>query len=494
MLPVISGGHSAYQDTYISDFLAYYPDPFTLSKSTWKMIAEFWYLDLSSTDSLLMDTYSKFGPSPRQPSCMLRSYLLSIKLRITSITQWCSKLKECPLYAILSGFPVNDTPGIGTFYDFFSRIWASDSNNLSPKERYIKEKAKKGEKHGDKTPLGTKMTCENLLPFLVKHPVQNTHPFQLIFKLYYHQFLSVSVEKGLIDSKHLSIAGDGTPVRTSSLMRKKRICDCKKNGVTNCKCKRLFSQPDCNSGWDSSRECHFNGYHLFMFVAADSHSDLPVFPLLERASRHDMLSFLHTYFSMKSYLPEFNVEKILLDSAMDAYSLYEYCRKEKIIPFIDLKKTKADGTSYKNDFTLDSNGVPICKMGLRMYHDGIEKEKHRAKYRCPSANRKRGCFCETPCSEAKYGRTVHTQLKDNPRIINIPPRDSKEWKKEYDRRTSVERSNKREKNDYLLEAGKHRSTKMWYCRLYAIMMLQHLDAWEMPSVEDFQKSLHKLSA
>lgn len=48
-----------------------------------------------------MDCYSKFGPAPRQPSCMLRSYLLSIKLRITSITQWCSKLKECPLYAML---------------------------------------------------------------------------------------------------------------------------------------------------------------------------------------------------------------------------------------------------------------------------------------------------------------------------------------------------------------------------------------------------------
>ena len=24
-----------------------------------------------------------------------------------------------------------------------------------------------------------------------------------------------------------------------------------------------------------------------------------------------------------------------------------------------------------------------------------------------------------------------------------------------------------------------RSTKMWYCRLYGIMMLQHLDAWEI---------------
>ena len=30
---------------------------------------------------------------------------------------------------------------------------------------------------------------------------------------------------------------------------------------------------------------------------------------------------------------------------------------------------------------------------------------------------------------------------------------------------------------------------IWYCRLYGIMMLQHLDAWEMPSAEAFQESL-----
>lgn len=74
--------------------------------------------------------------------------------------------------------------------------------------------------------------------------------------------------------------------------------------------------------------------------------------------------------------------------------------------------------------------------------------------------------------------------------LNIPPRDSKEWDQEYDRRTSVERSNKREKQDYKLEDGRHRSTKMWYCRLYGIMMLQHLDAWEMPSIKDFQSAIH----
>ena len=98
------------------------------------------------------------------------------------------------------------------------------------------------------------------------------------------------------------------------------------------------------------------------------------------------------------------------------------------------------------------------------------------------------------CSPAKYGRTVHIFTDDNPRLFNIPPRDSKAWEKEYNGRTSVERSNKREKEDYKLEDGRHRSTKMWYCRLYGIMMLQHLDAWEMPSVEAFQKSLLGLAA
>jgi len=46
---------------------------------------------------------------------MLRSYLLALKLKVTSITAWCRMLRETPLYAILSGFPADDTPGVGTF-------------------------------------------------------------------------------------------------------------------------------------------------------------------------------------------------------------------------------------------------------------------------------------------------------------------------------------------------------------------------------------------
>lgn len=51
---------------------------------------------------------------------------------------------------------------------------------------------------------------------------------------------------------------------------------------------------------------------------------------------------------------------------------------------------------------------------------------------------------------------------------------------ENNARTSAERCNKREKIDYKLEDGKYRSSKMWYCRLFAIMMCQHLDALTLP--------------
>ncbi len=131
------------------------------------------------------------------------------------------------------------------------------------------------------------------------------------------------------------MAGDGTPVVASHRMRSHRICDCAEKGISDCGCDRYFSKPDCDIGWDSSRDCWYHGYGLYMLVASDSESGLPVFPLLNPASKHDSHGFLETFFRMKSFLPGFNVTKLLLDSAHDAMPVYEYCKRENIVPFID---------------------------------------------------------------------------------------------------------------------------------------------------------------
>ena len=435
MLPVNSGGHTAYQTFVLENLRKYYPDPTVFAKSTWDIIERFWNLDLSYTDELLRSKYSVFGPKPRTPSCMQRSYLLSIDFKVHSLTDWAAQLKINPLYAILSGFQFGDTPGVGTFYDFLDRLWDSDSDNLSPHIHPIKKKkVKKPKQKGDKAEPIEKVTVEQLFQSMEYSSFSiDEQPYTSLFKIYDHEFLSVSISKGLIDISNLSIAGDGMPVTTSARERKHRICECSKNGITSCHCDRYFSQPDCDIGYDSSRECFYHGYHLYILVAANSESDLPLFPLFTPASKHDSHGFLEA-------------------------------------------------------FTIGKDGVPICKAGRKMNHDGSEPSKTWLKFRCPLASRKYGCSCSTPCSDSKYGRTVHFAMKDNPRLINFPPRDSEEWKLEYNARTSAERSNKREKIDFQLESGRHRSTKMWYCRLYHILMLQHLDVWDLP----FESTLAKL--
>ena len=489
MLPVNSGGHPAYQDFVLENLRKYYPDPDSIARSTWDIIDRFWNLDLSFTDEFMRDKYSVFGPRPRTPSCMQRSYLLSIVFKVSSLTDWAAQLKLNPLYAILSGFNFGDTPGVGTFYDFLSRMWDLDDNHLSPHVHPLKVKVQKPKTKGTKADSVEKVTVEQLLPELENSVFHiSDQPYASLFTLYQKEFLNRSVSKGLIRPKSLALAGDGTPVVTSYRERKHRICNCASKGITDCKCDRYFSQPDCDIGWDSSRDCWYHGYDLYMLVAADSESDLPVFPLLNPASKHDSHGFLETYFRMKSFLPDCTVEKWLLDSAHDAMPYYLYCRKNGIVPFIDLNEKRGIKVKYKDDFTIGKDGVPVCKAGRKMNHDGSEPSKARLKFRCPLASRKYGCSCTHPCSNSKYGRTVHLAMKDNPRLINFPPRDSEEWKKEYNARTSAERSNKRQKIDFKLESGRHCSTKMWYCRLYHIMMLQHLDAWDLP----FESTLRKL--
>ena len=391
MLPVNSGGHTAYQDFLLVNLRKHYPVPDSISPSTWDIIDRFWNLDLSFTDEFMRDKYSVFGPKPRTPSCMQRSFLLSIDFKVSSLTDWAAQLKINPLYAILSGFEFGDTPGVGTFYDFLNRLWDSDSDNLSPHIHPLKAKVKKPKTKGSKAAPVEKVSVEQLLPelentvFCIEH-----QPYGSLFQLYKSEFLDQSVSKGLITPDSLALAGDGTPVVTSHRERKHRICDCASKGIMDCKCDRCFSQPDCDIGWDSSRDCWYHGYDLYMLVASDSESDLPVFPLLSPASTHDSHGFLHCFFRMKCFLSGYHVTKLLLDSAHDAMPYYEYCRRAHITPFIDLNEKRGIKLPYKNDFTIGKDGVPVCREGRRMNHDGSEPSKHRIKYRCSLASRKYG--------------------------------------------------------------------------------------------------------
>ena len=276
MLPVHCGSHADHQNFVVTNLRKYYPD--------WDIIERFWNLDLSFTDTFMADKYSKFGPAPRTPSCMQRSYLLSIDFKVSSLTEWTAQLKINSLYAILSGFEVGDTHGVGTFYDFIKRLWNSDDNHMSPHIHPFKTKVKKPKTKGSKADSVEKVTAAELLPALEKSDFMlDEQPYSSLFRIYQKEFLDVSASKGLIHTDAFALAGDRTPVVTSRRERKKRVCSCREKDITDCRCDRCFSQPDCDTGWNSSRDCFYHGYDLYMLV--DSQSDLPVFPYFSCASK-----------------------------------------------------------------------------------------------------------------------------------------------------------------------------------------------------------------
>ena len=58
-----------------------------------------------------------------------------------------------------------------------------------------------------------------------------------------------------------------------------------------------------------------------------------IFPVLQNMIHMDSCTL---FFRMKSFLPEYSVSKVPLDSAHDAMPYYQYFKRENITPFIDL--------------------------------------------------------------------------------------------------------------------------------------------------------------
>lgn len=156
-------------------------------------------------------------------------------------------------------------------------------------------------------------------------------------QLFQSLFVLPSAAKGLIgNTQHLSVVADGSPVVTGARAYGKFLCECRKRGDWKCSCKRQFSDPDANWGWDSYREVYFYGRHLYFFTAAESYYNLPLYPRLFRASQHDAVSWVCGYHEFLHWYPQWNIGEMILDSAHDAYPIYSYLEKMRFPPSLTL--------------------------------------------------------------------------------------------------------------------------------------------------------------
>lgn len=228
--------HESYQDFVLTELQKHYSGGIlSLVNEDCPIITKLWIADISFS---LNDSYSLKGPLPRDPASMLRSYLLFLLTNSTiGTTKWADELSRVPLYAILNSFEPSDVSGVGTFYDFFDRLWGLNFDNVKPKDkRNRKKKKKKKPKKGKKQDLKN----PGIVAKLVNHFFRDGTKKKVLsgdrlFEFFQSQILSVSSKLGLLGNRDsLSVAGDGTTLVTANFPRSKLSCDCYAQDVTSC--------------------------------------------------------------------------------------------------------------------------------------------------------------------------------------------------------------------------------------------------------------------
>lgn len=101
---------------------------------------------------------------------------------------------------------------------------------------------------------------------------------------------------------------------------------------------------------------------MYMISAADSKHDLPLYPRLQPASRHDAVSLVMSTVKFKQRLTLGTVDKMLLDAAHDAESIYLLLEHQGLEPFIDLNVRSNKNTASKgaSDIQISPTCIPIC--------------------------------------------------------------------------------------------------------------------------------------
>ena len=441
-------------------------------------------LNLDPVMEYLSQFYSAIGRPAKNQTQIIRSLVLMVMLHVTSLTFWLQKLKADSLLAMLVGCTPDSLPPLGSYFDFMDRLWAQSEasqktgrKDLFPKNKNSKPSQKPGK--GKKLPNKHDGITDFMADYALAHedfPFHYEERLQHFFRL---AALLPSLRDGLIPKDGVTLSGDGTCVHSHASPYGHKVCKCAENGISHCSCKRHFSDPDADWGWDSDLNAFYFGHTLYMLCSHNAQTgvDLPLHIRFLNARRNDSVSAIVALREFRTLNPDIPIRDICLDSAHDNYATYGLCQKWEIRPFIDLNENRGRPASIPDSITIDSDGTPLCMAGLRMVNWGYCKQKHSRKWRCPLACGKTdSCSCKEKCHPSAYGRCVYTKPDWDIRLYPPVPRGTQAYQEIYNNRTSCERVNNRVLNDYHLhDMGIH--TKKRYSFFTMIIGINiHLDA------------------
>lgn len=303
-----------------------------------------------------------------------------------------------------------------------------------------------------------------------------------------------------IDSKAISSCAKRSPKKTKA--------DGRRDTDANYGNKTYRGKREDGTLWETVKK--WFGYKLHIIV--DSTYELPVACKVTRASGSDMTQLLPMVGDTKEKHPRIieRAETIAADKGYDSGENNELLWDEyKIKPVIDIINKWRDGEQTRqineekaDSIVYDYRGSVYCvdpKTGQKseMSYYGFEKARGCLKYRCRLSACGVKCKSEKSCGcgeYGKYGRIVRIPLEKDRRVFTPLARSSYVFKREYKKRTAVERVNSRLDVSFGFEKHYIRGMKKMKlrCSLAMIVMLAMALGRARQNQQEYIRSLVKI--
>jgi hypothetical protein len=375
-----------------------------------------------------------------------------------------------PLLAVFAGFEPNDTPGVGTYYDFIKRL--NDGPYQKPCEHRVKPSTflsrphlrnlqnEKAREKTDAHPSQSELLANELLAS-ADEPRPNELA-KILEDLIIVLGIKPSIQCGLLgDLDQLIVSGDGSILQSAASSNGRPTCSCRSEGSRRCEHDRLYTSPTAKWCYDAHRDCYLFGDRYYHLVVSHNGHDLPLLTLMPGGDESDFTLSLKAFDAFLKAAREngldMHVAVFCGDGHHDSYAHYRYFQQKGVTPVIPLSEKSKKAFPHLLDhrcIKLDTDGTPLCPAGVRMRHHQYQQRRKLHVYTCPAKRHThRGgrslyvmhideCPNGNDCSpESPLGPLVYIKSETDPRLYPPIPRGSKRFKEIMKLRSSTERCN-----------------------------------------------------
>ncbi len=259
-------------------------------------------LNLDAARDILTPLYCPIiRAQPRDPLSMLRSLILMTLKKEPSITEWVKQTRTHSYLAILAGFDPDNTPGIGTYYDFMKRIidgpYQKPCQHVMKRSNFNKGSHLRNLKEKQEDPLNPYHSqSEKLAKELLDNADSpRTNDFlKTLEDLFIQIGLVPTIKQKILTIDDFIASGDGSIVQTNASSQGKPTCSCRSEGIYKCDHPRNYTSPTAQWCYDHHHNCFVFGDRYYIMAVTENGHDFPLHVTLPGGNESDFTLSLNT--------------------------------------------------------------------------------------------------------------------------------------------------------------------------------------------------------